>query len=101
MNSKELNKNIYFNVKQFAKRKGMNMGFIENKIGVSAGYFSRTLKYNSEISFSKVYKIAKVLDIPIDELTEDNRIKFIDEEIKRLTEEKAKIIKGGEEECTE
>lgn len=97
MDNKELNKNIYFNVKQFAKRKGINMGLIENKIGVSVGYFSRVLKYNSKMSFLKVYKIAKVLDIPIDELIEDNRIKLIDEEIERLNEEKQKIIKGGEE----
>ena len=98
MDNKELNENIYLNIKEFAKRKGMNMGLIENMIGVSAGYFSRTFKYNSEMSFIKVYKIAKLLDIPINELIENNRIKFIDEEIERLKEEKAKIIKGGEEE---
>ncbi len=52
------------NVNFLAKKHGMRVGELEETIGVSAGYLSRTIKENSKkkISIDVVWKIARLFD---------------------------------------
>lgn len=59
---------IYQNVKRLAKEKDIRIGELENKIQVSLGYLSRVQKNNYEISVEKVFQIAEIFEISLDEL---------------------------------
>ena len=78
---------FYKNIKYLAKRYGVKMGDIEDRIGVSRGYISRT----KDISVFKANKIARELDIELTDLLEKDLCNEIEaqeikEEIERLQE---------------
>lgn len=58
------------NIKILMKQSGMKISDLENKLGVSAGYLSRTLNEDSKkrISVDVVWKIALVFNVNIDDL---------------------------------
>ena len=60
------------NIAFLAKKHGMRVGELEETIGVSAGYLSRTIKENSKkkMSIDIVWKIARLFDTDIKTLTE-------------------------------
>lgn len=60
------------NIVYLAKKHGMRVGELENTIGVSAGYLSRTIKENSKkkMSIDIVWKIAQLFGTDIKTLTE-------------------------------
>ena len=60
------------NIVFLAKKHGMRVGELEDIIGVSAGYLSRTIKENSKkkISVDIVWKIARLFGTDIKTLTE-------------------------------
>lgn len=60
------------NIVYLAKKHGMRVGELEDTIGVSAGYLSRTIKKNSKkkMSIDVVWKIARLFETDIKTLTE-------------------------------
>lgn len=60
------------NIVYLAKKHGIRVGELENMIGISAGYLSRTIKKNSKkkMSIDIVWKIAKLFETDIKTLTE-------------------------------
>ena len=83
---------FYENVKFIARDKRINLKEIEQTIGVSQGYMSRTKKDNMDISLSKAYTAAKMLGYSLDDLIEHDfakefRRSEIRKEIARLEAE--------------
>lgn len=60
------------NIVYLAKKHGMRVGELEDTIGISAGYLSRTIKENSKkkMSIDVVWKIARLFETDIKTLTE-------------------------------
>lgn len=61
------------NIAYLVKKNHMRIGELEEFLGISAGYISRTIKEDSKkkISIDNVWKIAKLFDIDIKTLTEN------------------------------
>ena len=62
--------NIYPNIKRLCKRKGVRIGELEKRIGVSAGYFSRVTSTHGEkcIGIDKVISVANELGVDLTDL---------------------------------
>lgn len=60
-------KNISLNVKRIAKEKKMLLGSIEEAVGVSPGYLSRTRRQKG-ISVKTLIKLSSVLEVPVEDL---------------------------------
>jgi len=62
------------NIVCFSKKAGMNLGDLEEVLGLSAGYISRTAKKDSKkrISIDVVWKIAKLFGVSLSNLVEGN-----------------------------
>lgn len=60
------------NIVYLAKKHGMRVGELEDTIGISTGYLSRTIKENSKkkMSIDVVWKIARLFETDIKTLTE-------------------------------
>ena len=66
------NSHLINNINYFLRKLNLRMGELEQLIGVSAGYISRTAKENSakKLSIDVVWKIAKLFDVDIRMLIE-------------------------------
>ena len=62
--------NFYNNVKYICKSKGMQIGDLEKKVGISPGYLSRLCSESKELSVFKAYKIATILEWDLMDLLE-------------------------------
>ena len=61
----ETSEKIYRNVKALCKEKGIKLGDVEQKIGLSVGYLSRR---NKKISVECLIDLADVFDLKMDDL---------------------------------
>ena len=78
--------NLANNIKYLIKAYNIRIGDLEDTIGVSRGYFSRSMGVDFPIS--KVIKIADFFEITLDELVRgDFRKAYLTGEIKRLQKE--------------
>lgn len=78
--------NLYRNIKYLIIAYNIRVGDLEDTIGVSRGYFSRSMGVDFPIS--KVIKIADFFEITLDELVRgDFRKAWLTGEIKRLQKE--------------
>ena len=78
--------NLANNIKYLIKAYNIRVGDLEDTIGVSRGYFSRSMGVDFPIS--KVIKIADFFEITIDELVRgDFKKAYLTGEIKRLQKE--------------
>ena len=70
--------NFYPNVKRICKKQHKQIGEVEQAVGVSPGYFSRTV--NKSISTKTLICTAEILGVGIDELLspQTNMDKFIE-----------------------
>lgn len=68
MSNKNFNKIVIDNIKMFAKKEKIPIGKLEEEIGVSAGYLSRTQKNNTSINSYFMYVITKLLNISMEDL---------------------------------
>ena len=66
-NRDEIMNNLYSNVKQIAKQKGIQLGDLEKKAGLSVGYLSR----RRNCSADKINQIAKALGTTIETLVSE------------------------------
>ena len=88
MTDKEMTQKICRNVKYLCLIHGVKIGDVEEEIGVSKGYFSRTHKDASDFSFCKAYKLAQFFVIPIDNLINfDFCREYHEQELKRIETE--------------
>lgn len=79
-------RNLSLNIGYLIKAYKIRIGDLEDTIGVSRGYFSRSTGVDFPIS--KVIKIADFFEITIDDLVRGNyRKAFLEGEIKRLQKE--------------
>lgn len=92
-----LNELVAFNVRYVAKRKGLKIGEIEKEVGVRIGYFSRKSQTDTSTSLEVIYKTAKILDVSIDELCTDLRLKELNEVANECGYKLVPIEKGAEE----
>ena len=66
---KRISNNIIVNnIRQLAKVKGMPIGNLEEKVGVSKGYFSRLEGSNKDMLLGIVVATANILNCTLDEL---------------------------------
>ena len=74
-NQAEFNNGIFIkNLSFLLKKYNLKMGDLENILGISAGYISRTAKENSakKLSIDVVWKIAELFELSIDKLINDD-----------------------------
>ncbi len=74
-----VNELVAFNIKYLASQKGLKLGDIERSVGVNVGYFSRKLRTDTSIPLDIVYACSQILDVTIDELCGDIRLKELQE----------------------
>ena len=67
MKKEEMLSNLYFNVKQISKERGIQLGALEAEVGLSPGYFSRAKRCGIE----KVSEIAKILGTTMETLLDE------------------------------
>ena len=89
MTSKELLRIFSLNVRYLCKQKGIRIGDLESRIGVSKGYISRLVSSEKAMSLANLWKIAQILETSIDDLLNEDmaiehRIQELEEEIKTL-----------------
>ncbi|ABW18832.1 helix-turn-helix transcriptional regulator [Alkaliphilus oremlandii] len=60
-------------IKHFIKRKGLKTSFILSSTGVSKSYFYDVMKGKTIPSLVNARKIAKVMEVPLDELFPEAR----------------------------
>lgn len=84
-------KNIYPNVKLLCKKQKIKIKELENKIGVSAGYFSRIAHAHGEksIGIDKVISAANILNVTLDELLSEPPIVTNADKFEEIFGEKA------------
>lgn len=70
-----VNEIVAYNVKYLADKNKKKIGDVERQAGVCAGYFSRIRANNSDISLKVALKTAEVLNVSIDELCSDIKLK--------------------------
>ena len=104
MNSadKKTGKTIYENVKYICLQKGIRISDVEKGIGSSPGYLSRTAAHS--MPCGKLISIGNLLDISLDELTDENyihehrkneitaRIESLKEEMESLKRELEQLV---------
>ena len=56
------------NIRELLKQRGIKIGDLEQKIGVSPGYFSRILKEGRDIPIEHIIAVAAILQVSIDNL---------------------------------
>lgn len=79
-------KSLWNNIKYLIIAYNIRVGDLEDTIGVSRGYFSRST--NVDLPISKVIKIADFFEITLDELVRGEfRKAYLTGEIKRLQKE--------------
>ena len=59
---------MYENIKTIAAYKQVKMGDLEQEIGLSKGYFSRTANGSRTATVEKIYKAAEILGVAVDTL---------------------------------
>lgn len=104
-NEMKLTQKICNNVKYLALIENKQIGEVEKAIGVSVGYFSRTLKHGVNIPLAKVVKLAEYFKIYIDSLIcHDYEVDYLDRQIEvmksrldEIEEAKAQLIEKSEE----
>ena len=87
----DLLKRFSANARYLCKQKGMNIGELEEQVGVSKGYLSRLSSSEKAISLVNLYKTAQILGTTIDELLSEDmmikhRIQELEEELNLLKE---------------
>lgn len=87
--AQKMSKNIYPNVKYLCKKHNKNIKDLEEYLGVSPWYLSRTAPGNKDLGFSKVLMITWYFGISLEKLTCDeiwisDRIKEMEAELKML-----------------
>lgn len=75
---------VCFNAKYLMQKKGLLVGDVEKQIGKAVGYFSRNRISNSEMTIDTVYRLAKILDVSVDDLCSDIKLKDIKEYLSEL-----------------
>ena len=80
------------NLRYVCKDKGIQIGELERKAGVSLGYLSRMENKGKSISLCKAYAFANIVGVTIDDLLrkdffKEMRIKELEEELKKLKED--------------
>lgn len=82
MTELELTQKICNNAKYLALIDNKPIGDVEKAIGVSVGYFSRTLKHGVNIPLAKVVRLAEYFKIHIDFLIYRNyEVEYLDRQI--------------------
>lgn len=100
----ELTNNFNKNVRYLSKVKDIKFSTLEKEAGVAHGYLSRfgNPKYNYvEMGVVKVYKIAKLLGVSVNEILEkdlekENKIKDLESQITELLGNVDKLIRMKE-----
>lgn len=90
--SKDLLRIFSRNARYICKNKGISIGELEEKVGVSKGYLSRLESSKKAMSLANLWKIAQILETSIDNLLNENmmikyRIQELEEELKSLKKE--------------
>lgn len=91
-----VNELVAFNIKYLASQKGLKLGDIERSVGVNVGYFSRKLRTDTAIPLDIVYNCSQILDVTIDELCGDIRLKELQECAKSCGYKLVPIDEGDE-----
>lgn len=87
---------ILENIRYICKCRGLKIGDIERKVGVSAGYVARTKKRASP-SFENIVRFAEVLGVPWEYLAdEDLKRKEKVSQLKRIIAEAQEELKKYE-----
>ena len=89
MTSKELLRIFSLNVRYLCKQKGIHIGDLESKIGVSKGYISRLVSSEKAMNLANLWNISKILetsmgDLMNEDMAIEHRIQELEEEIKTL-----------------
>lgn len=93
----DISKKILENIEYLIKIRGYEIGKVEQAIGVSTGYFSRTLKHDVNMPIDKVVKIAEFFKVPIDYLVYGSYKKqYLEDQIAKMQGE-LKEIQGGDD----
>jgi len=66
-------------IKHFIKTKGLKTSFILSSTGVSKSYFYDVMKGKTIPSLTNARKIARAIDVPLDELFPEMKIEKNDE----------------------
>ena len=93
--SKKLLKIFSTNVRNICKQKSIQIGKLEEQIGVSHGYLSRLDKSEKAICLANLYKTSKILETSLDDLLDEElsinrKIQELKEEIATLEDLKGK-----------
>lgn len=86
-------RNFYMNTIFLCKEKGILIGELEKKVGISPGYLSRLCSESKQLSVFKAYRIAQILEYNLVDMLEKEIWKPI--RIKEL-EAELEALKGGE-----
>jgi len=68
----EIDKKVGAKIEKIIKERGLKQNVLAKKIGISPSYFNAIVKQKARISLELLEKIAKVLDIPLSYLLEEN-----------------------------
>lgn len=91
-----LNEIICANVRYLAKKSNMKIGDIEESINLCRGYFSRKDKDDSAIPIDRIYLIAQIFNVSMDDMCSNIAFKELEETAKSFGY-KLVPIEGGEE----
>lgn len=92
-----LNEMIVANVRYLAKLNCIKIGEIENKVGVSTGYFSRTVKRDSSMTAETLYKVSEILKVSMDDLCSDIKLWELEEMAKAYGYKLVKEVNENDE----
>ena len=91
-----LNESICANVRYLAKKNNMKIGDIEESINLCRGYFSRKNKDDSSMPIDKIYLVAQIFQVSMDDMCSNIPLKELEENAKEFGY-KLVPIEGGEE----
>ena len=91
-----LNEIICANVRYLAKKNNMKIGDIEESINLCRGYFSRKDKDDSAIPIDRIYLIAQIFNVSMDDMCSNIPLKELEENARDFGY-KLVPIEGGEE----
>ena len=91
-----LNEIICANVRYLAKKNKMKIGDVEESVNLCRGYFSQKDKDDSAMPIDRIYLIAQIFQVSMDDMCSNIALKELEENAKEFGY-KLVPIEGGEE----
>ena len=78
------NESICANVRYLAKKNNMKIGDVEESVNLCRGYFSRKDKDDSSMQIDKIYLVAQIFQVSMDDMCSNIPLKELEENAKEF-----------------